>query len=434
MSEWKDTELGLIPSHWEVKTIDEIKAVKKGSIAMGPFGSNITTDNFVEAGVPVIRGNNLNDFIFGDSEFVFLTEEKADSLKNSICYSGDIVFTHRGTIGQVGIIPKDANYKRYVVSQSGMKLTINSDIISPEFIHLFFKSRVGQYILLRNKSQVGVPAIGQPTTSLKEMVVPIPPKGESDEIVKTILGIQNKITLLCVQNQTLEELAQTLFKRWFVEFEFPDENGNPYKSSGGKMVDSALGEIPEGWRIKPLSKIADFLNGLACQKFPVVKGLEKLPVLKIKELGNGINENTDWVTSEVDQKFIIENGDIIFSWSGTLMLKIWNGETCVLNQHLFKVTSELFSDWFIFQWTNFHLKHFTSVAKSKATTMGHIKRSHLDEAMCFVPIPTLLENLDGPFDSILKSYKNNNKEILSLTQLRDTLLPKLMSGELRVNF
>jgi len=198
------------------------------------------------------------------------------------------------------------------------------------------------------------------------------------------------------------------------------------------MIDSELGEIPEGWNIQPLSSIATFLNGLACQKFPPKNDFKKLPVLKIKELGSGISENTDWATSEVEEKYIIESGDIIFSWSGTLILKIWDGEKCVLNQHLFKVTSQIFPDWFVFQWINIHMNDFIAVAKSKATTMGHIKRSHLDEAMCFVPRNIILEKYNSAFSSLMENFRINNKEIHTLTKLRDTLLPKLMSGDIQI--
>jgi type I restriction enzyme S subunit len=172
---------------------------------------------------------------------------------------------------------------------------------------------------------------------------------------------------------------------------------------------------------------------LACQKYPLVDENEKLPVLKIKELGGGINQNSDWVTSHVAPKYLIESGDLIFSWSGTIMIKFWNGEKCVLNQHLFKVTSDFYPEWFIYQWTNFHLNHFIAVAKSKATTMGHINRTHLEEALCLVPKNKLLEKLSLLMNPTLESLKNNNKEIDTLTHLRDTLLPKLMSGELKIN-
>lgn len=267
--------------------------------------------------------------------------------------------------------------------------------------------------------------------AIKKYSFLLPELKEQKEISKTLSSLDKKINLLRQQNQTLEELAQTFFKRWFVDFEFPNEKGEPYKSSGGKMTESELGEIPEGWGLRSLSSIADYLNGLACQKYPVENEEEKMPVLKIKELGNGISTITDWATSNVESKYIVHSGDIIFSWSGTLMLKVWGGEDCVLNQHLFKVTSETYPKWFIYQWTGIHLRHFIEVAKSKATTMGHIKRSHLDEAICVVPNMKILDESNKVFEGLFNSQVNNNKEIQSLTRLQDTLLPKLMNGNIK---
>ncbi|MBB6463335.1 restriction endonuclease subunit S [Flammeovirga kamogawensis] len=431
--EHKETEVGRIPSHWNVLTIDEIKADKKGAIAMGPFGSNIKSDNFVDKGVPVIRGANMNAYQFYDDNFVYLTDEKANSLGNSICYRRDIVLTHRGTIGQVGMIPIDSKYPRYVVSQSGMKLTVNEEIVSPEYVFYYLKSRIGQHFLLRNTSQTGVPAIGQPTTSLKEIPIPIPPKDESDAIVNSIHALTSKIHLLRQQNTTLENMAQTLFKRWFVDFEFPNEAGQPYKSSGGAMVASELGEIPEGWRVGSLVDIASYMNGVACQKYPPKSEDDKIPVLKIRELSSGITTNTDMASKSIDKKYLIDNGDVIFSWSGTLLVKIWNGEQCVLNQHLFKVTSDEYPKWFYFWWTKYHLDRFIHIAANKATTMGHIKREHLNESMVKIPPSRMMYHLGNVLDGLLQKTINNHTEIQNLTNLRDTLLPKLMSGEVEVN-
>ena len=165
------SELGLIPEGWEVRRIEEIAE----RVAMGPFGSRITRNNFVETGVPVIRGNNLTDG-FNEKGFVFLTEEKANELQSANAFPGDIVFTHRGTLGQVGIIPKESQYPRYVVSQSQMLLRVNRHLISPQVMYLFFRSTVGQHALLSNTSQTGVPAISRPTTSLKGIKMVVPPK------------------------------------------------------------------------------------------------------------------------------------------------------------------------------------------------------------------------------------------------------------------
>ena len=161
--------------------------------------------------------------------------------------------------------------------------------------------------------------------------------------------------------------------------------------------------------------------------------MDKLPVLKIKELRNGLSEDCDWCTTEVDEKYIVENGDVIFSWSASLMVKIWDGETCILNQHLFKVTSDEFPKWYFYLWSKFHLNQFIAIARAHATTMGHIKRGDLDEAMVLTPSEDEINEMSAHFEPVIEKITVNNRQISKLVALRDTLLPKLMSGEVKVS-
>lgn len=236
----------------------------------------------------------------------------------------------------------------------------------------------------------------------------IPPLEEQKAIAEVLSSLDDKIDLLHRQNKTLEELAQTLFRQWFIE------------------------EAGEGWEEKPLSGIANFLNGLACQKYPPENDIDKLPVLKIKDLKAGISENSDWATSNVKTEYIVKSGDVIFAWSASLMVKIWDGEKCVLNQHLFKVTSEEYPKWFYYQWCKYHLDRFIAIAQAHATTMGHIKRKDLDNALCFIPNDSEFETMNEHMIPIMEKLENNSKQIKTLENMRDTLLPKLMSGDVRV--
>ncbi|MGM0168766.1 hypothetical protein IGI39_004521 [Enterococcus sp. AZ135] len=145
---FKKTVIGKIPVDWDIKTIDELKSDKKNAISMGPFGSRIKKDNFVEKGVPIIRGNNLKKLFFHDADFVYVTQEKADELKSSKVEKNDIVITHRGTLGQVGYIPENSKYEEYIVSQSGMKLTVDSTLIEAKFLYYYLNTRYGQHELL----------------------------------------------------------------------------------------------------------------------------------------------------------------------------------------------------------------------------------------------------------------------------------------------
>ena len=203
-----ESELGLIPDGWDVKRIEDISV----RVAMGPFGSRITKNNFVESGVPVIRGNNLTDG-FNEERFVFLTEEKADELKSSNAFPHDIVFTHRGTLGQVGHIPGSSIYARYVISQSQMFLRVNRQVTSPSMIYRYFRSAAGQFALLSYASQVGVPAIGRPTTSLKSIKVTIPPKSIANSFDLILSGLDAKFHQNIHESKTLSELRDSLLPK-----------------------------------------------------------------------------------------------------------------------------------------------------------------------------------------------------------------------------
>lgn len=245
-----------------------------------------------------------------------------------------------------------------------------------------------------------------------------------DRIASILSSLDRKIELNNKINADLEEMAQAIFKNWFVDFE-------PFKD--GKFVDSELGMIPEGWKVGTLTEIASYMNGLAMQKFPPENNEDSLPVLKIKELGQGFcGTDSDRCSCNIKDECRIHNGDVIFSWSGTLLVDVWCGGDCGLNQHLFKVTSKDYPKWFYYYWTKHHLQEFIHIAKDKAVTLGHIKRGHLEEAMVAIPDNDSMEKAHELFEPILSKMISLRLENSRLSLLRDTLLPRLMSGELEV--
>ena len=217
-------------------------------------------------------------------------------------------------------------------------------------------------------------------------------------------------------NNNLEQQAQAIFKSWFVDFE-------PF---GGTM--------PNDWSISTLSTIADYLNGLAMQKFRPNKNEKGIPVLKIKELRQGFCDvQSDLCSLNIKPEYLINDGDVIFSWSGTLLLDFWCSGLCGLNQHLFKVSSEKYDKWFYYFWTKHHLDTFIAIAADKATTMGHIKREDLDKSEVLIPDNKTYKQLNSILSPLINLIIKNRVENRQLTQLRDTLLPKLMSGEIDVS-
>ena len=256
-----------------------------------------------------------------------------------------------------------------------------------------------------------------------EVIVP-QTKDDQRRIASILSSLDRKIELNNKINADLEEMAQAIFKNWFVDFE-------PFKD--GKFVDSELGRIPDGWKVGRLTEIASYMNGLAMQKYPPENNEDSLPVLKIKELGQGFcGTDSDRCSCNIKDECKIHNGDVIFSWSGTLLVDVWCGGDCGLNQHLFKVTSKDYPKWFYYYWTKHHLQEFIHIAKDKAVTMGHIKRGHLEEAMVAIPDNDSMEKAHELFEPILSKMISLRLENTRLSTLRDTLLPRLMSGELEI--
>lgn len=276
--------------------------------------------------------------------------------------------------------------------------------------------------LERLSGQSAQPGLAVGTLSVQEINLP---SLEAQRSIASILSsLDRKIELNNKINADLEEMAQAIFKNWFVDFE-------PFKD--GKFVDSELGKIPEGWKVGRLTEIASYMNGLAMQKFPPENNEDSLPVLKIKELGQGFcGTDSDRCSCNIKDECKIHNGDVIFSWSGTLLVDVWCGGDCGLNQHLFKVTSKDYPKWFYYYWTKHHLQEFIHIAKDKAVTMGHIKRGHLEEALVAIPDNDSMERAHELFEPILSKMISLRLENSRLSLLRDTLLPRLMSGELEV--
>ena len=168
------------------------------------------------------------------------------------------------------------------------------------------------------------------------------------------------------------------------------------------------------------------------QKYPKVDGEPTLPVIKIREMSSGITANTDIASANIPERYIVHNGDLLFSWSGTLLVKFWSEGEGALNQHLFKVTSDTYPEWLYYYWTKYHLDDFIRTAKAKATTMGHIQRKHLKQAKVIVPDDEMMRKIGEQVQPLIDASKENAKQIQTLTTLRDTLLPRLISGKVKV--
>ena len=278
-------------------------------------------------------------------------------------------------------------------------------------------------------------------TRLGSLEIDLPSANEQRQIASILGAFDEKIAVNKRMNATLEAMTRAFFQSWFVDFDpvRAKVDGNKPVGIGeatanlfpNAFQDSSLGHIPKGWEIRDLDKTADYLNGLALQKYPPGDG-PTFPVIKIAQLRKGDVIGADRCGTELPKQFIVEDGDVLFSWSGSLEVELWCGGTGALNQHLFKVTSKEFPKWFYYLWTLHHLDEFRLIAASKATTMGHIQRSHITDAKVVVPPRNLLDAMTLTMSPIIDQLIANRIQSRTLASLRDTLLPKLLSGELSV--
>lgn len=274
-------------------------------------------------------------------------------------------------------------------------------VCSPKIRDVAIKSMVGSSG--RQRVQLDV---------VKDIEIELPSLSEQCKIGTMLRVLDDKIALNNKINNNLQAQAKAIFEERFINIK----------------------DVPVGWKRGNLLDIADYLNGLAMQKFRPKENETGIPVMKIKELRQGsCDSNSELCSPNIKPAYIIQDGDVIFSWSGSLLVGIWCGGKCGLNQHLFKVTSENYDKWFYYLWTAYHLDRFIAIAADKATTMGHIKREELSKAEVLIPAQSDYKEIGSIIDPIFKLIISNSIETRKLAALRDELLPKLMSGEIDIS-
>jgi len=374
-----------------------------------PRGGN---ESYKESGITLIRSQNVLDFSFSPEGLAFIDELQAGQLDNVSVQSNDVLINITGdSVARVCIVPDE--YLPARVNQHVAIVRVNPQKADSHYI-FYFLQYMKEYLL--SLASAGATRNALTKKMLEDLIVEIPPLPEQRAIAATLSCLDDKIELNNRINKTLEEMAQAIFKSWFVDFE-------PW---GGVM--------PEDWKEGNLLDIADYLNGLAMQKFRPADDEIGIPVLKIKELRQGnCDSSSELCSPNIKPEYIIRDGDVIFSWSGSLLVDFWCGGDCGLNQHLFKVTSQKYAKWFYYLWTFYHLDNFIAIAADKATTMGHIKRENLEQSIVFIPNEKNYDKLDKLLSPIYERIISNRVETRKLAEIRDALLPKLMSGEISID-
>jgi type I restriction enzyme S subunit len=319
--------------------------------------------------------------------------------------TGEIIMARTCSTGLNLIVKEDLPA---VFNNGLVRIRADKKSVTPEFLYYLFMSKefIGHIDGISGGTSV---QLNMQIGDLLSYTFPLPPLSEQQAIAEVLSSLDDKIALLHRNNKTLEEMAETLFRQWFVE--------------GAK----------EDWEEYPLDNLAEYLNGLALQKFPAVKGQPTIPAIKIREMNQGLTDSTDRVSPDIPEKYLVYNGDILFSWSGSLDVIIWSEGTGALNQHLFKVIPKILPKWLVYFATRLFLPDFRDIANDKATTMGHIQRHHLSDAKIKLPDFSCIPQYDKIIDPIFSKLLQNKEQINKLKSLRDSLLPKLMTGQVRVN-
>jgi len=431
---------------WRTLTVGEIKAADERAIAIGPFGSRMKADAYVAEGVPVIRGNNISDTRGFVGDFVFVSEETADGLQACNAFAGDLVFPHRGAIGRVGVVPEDGT-RRYMLSTSLMKLTCNRQLVDPLFVFYYFRSALGRNALLERASTVGTPGIGQPLSSLRSISLPIPPLPEQRAIAHILGTLDDKIELNRRMSETLEAMARALFKSWFVDFDpvrakaegrdpgLPEHIADLFPA---RLVDSELGEIPEGWEVQPLSEV--------CQKpqYGYTASASDEPVgprfLRITDINK-----RDWIEwesvpfcsiePEKRDKYALAPGDMVIARMAD------PGHGAIIEEAVDAVFASYLIRFrpqrdelarYLQYWLRSPLYWNTVRAAQSGTTRANLNAKVLGSFDLVIPPANALQPFNELADAFRRRVVANVRESTTLAALRDTLLPRLISGELRV--
>ena len=331
-------------------------------------------------------------------------------------------------------IDSDEDHK--IASTEFLPLIIDENKVDFDYcFYLLASPAITDYLCGQNANTSGSHKRIDPTNFFN-IGIKLPPLAQQYEIGKLLSSLDAKIKLNRQINQNLEAMAKQLYDYWFVQFDFPNEEGKPYKSSGGEMLwnDKLKRNIPVGWHCGNLFEIAVFTNGLACQKFRPKDDEVPLPVIKIREMHDGISVDTEEVTSNIPESVKVYNGDVLFSWSASLEVMLWAYGLGGLNQHIFKVTSanDFPKSFYYFQLLDY-VDVFKKMAEARKTTMGHITQDHLQQSTIAIPdnkdIADKFEELISP---IFKQIVKLQEEISNFIKQRDELLPLLMNGQITI--
>ena len=385
-----------------------------------------------------LNTGNVRQNSFDFSNLDFITKEKDNLLRNGKLQRDDIVLTTRGTVGNVALYSQEVPFSNIRINSGMVIIRVNKNFWHPYFIYLFFQSHLFKKQISRLISGSAQPQL--PISILETVSIPQLTLDEQKEIIFNIKSINQKIQINNQINQELEAMAKTLYDYWFVQFDFPDQNGKPYKSSGGKMVyhPELKREIPEGWGVEKLGDMAQFKNGINYEK--TSSGSEKVKIINVRNISSStifINQtDLDEIFLENDKStnFIVNEGMILITRSGipgaTRLVSELEAKTVYSGFIIASEVNDLINKNLIF----YYLKNVEEVLKNQSagTIMKNISQSVLTDMTVSLPPQNVLLKFNSIVDNLLEQMKNVQRQNQELTQLRDWLLPMLMNGQAMV--
>jgi type I restriction enzyme S subunit len=429
---------------WRELTVGEIAAPERNALVGGPFGSNLVSSDYVDAGVPVIRGQNMGGrWVAG--EFAYVTDAKAESLKANLARPGDIIFTQRGTLGQVSVVPS-ARIDRYLVSQSQMKLTVNRKLADPLFLYYVFSTAEQQDYIRQNAIQTGVPHTN--LGILRGTPILLPPLPEQRSIAHILGTLDDKIELNRRMNATLEAMARALFQSWFVDFDpvrakaegrdpgLPPEIAALFPDS---FEDSVVGEIQRGWGVKHVGELADIVGGTTpSTKEPKFwdggthawATPKDLSGLSVPVLLNTERRITDAGLSQVGSGLLPIGTVLLSSRAPIGYLAVAEIPVAINQGFIAMIPKAGMSNLFLLLWASSAQEAI--VSRANGSTFLEISKANFRPIPVVTPTVDLMRSFEKLARPLFERIVANTREAQSLATLRDTLLPKLISGELRV--
>ncbi len=433
---------------WPIRTIADCASSAPYATQIGPFGKALMAEQYTTTGVPVLRGVNVNRGRFHDDDFVFIDDATADRLSKFESFPGDVLLVHKGTLGEIGLMPTERRYHRYIMGNSMLRVRCDRTKLLPEFLYYWLSSADGQHYLFSRVSQVGVPQIQTPLTTLREASLPVPPLPEQRAIAHILGTLDDKIELNRRMNETLEAMARALFQSWFVDFDpvrakaegrdpgLPKRVADLFPDS---FEDSELGEIPKGWQRRTIGDLAEVVGGSTpstkeptywnggTHNWATPKDLSGLstPVLLDTE-----RHITDPGLAQISSGLLPRGTVLLSSRAPIGYLAVAEIPVAVDQGFIAMMAKKGVSNLFLLLWAS--VAHEEIVSRANGSTFLEISKANFRPILVAAPSPPVTQAFDGQVRPLYTRIVACERESRTLATLRDTLLPRLISGELRV--